>query len=161
MNGDRQKCIDAGMDDYLSKPFRMQHLLAAIDKLGLSDENSGPKNNEDTDGRQLKVGVEALFNKLGGNKRVVATCLNLFHEEVPPQLNKIDAAVQGGNPEELRTICHGLRGALSTMEMYESAKIVKQIEDLAKFNRFVEIKKLVPVLKNEIKEAADYIGSVV
>lgn len=161
MNGDRQKCIDAGMDDYLSKPVRMQHLLAAIDKLGLSDENSGTKNNEGTDGRQLKVGLEELFNKLGGNKRIVATCLNLFHEEVPPLLNKIDAALKDDNPEELRAICHGLRGALSTMEMYEAAKIVKQIEGMTESNRVLEIKKLFPLLKNEIKEAADYIGSVV
>jgi CheY-like chemotaxis protein len=160
MNGDRQKCLDAGMDDYLSKPVRMQNLLAVIASMELNGQSSKVKKTGSTDTIQLKVGVDELLNKLGGNRKVVAGCLNLFHKEIPPILNQLDAAFKARDLEEIKTACHGLRGSLLTMEMYEAARVAEQIEHLAERNQFKKINKHFFLLKKEIKEAADYIGNV-
>ena len=157
LNGDRQKCLDAGMDDYISKPINMKNLLTTITNLH-KNRRAIPKEDPAPELVRLKVGFEELLQKLSASKDVVANCLDLFNEEIPPLLTKLDHAVQCRNTEEIKSICHGLRSSLLTMEMYAATRLAGRIEMLAGQNSPEEINHLLPALKREINEAVDYIS---
>ena len=115
------------------------------------------ENNSSLKHINLKVGFKKLLYKLSG-KNEVASFLKVFDEEIPPLLTELDFAFQCGDTEEIKSICHGLRSSLLTMEMYAATKMAGHIEILAGQNAEEEIRQLLPVLKKEINEAVDYIS---
>jgi len=156
LNGDRQKCIDAGMDDYLSKPINMKLLFTTINKIRKHDFTISNNDHQVFEQREVKVGFDELLTKLGG-KKTISNCMKLFIEEIPPLLTKLDFAYNCKDSETVKTICHGLRSSLLTMEMYTATKIATRIENLANENELEQIKELLPDLKKEIVENVHYI----
>ena len=156
LNGDRQKCIDAGMDDYLSKPVIMKNLLTVVTKF--KPDNSNLQESQVNDITiESPVGLEELFNKLGSSKIVLSKCISIFNQEVLPHVKKIGTALDQKNNVEIKELCHGLRGALLTMEMHAAAAIAVKIETAATEKSFQEIHNLLPSLNKEIKESLESI----
>jgi CheY-like chemotaxis protein len=160
MNGDREKCIDAGMDEYLSKPVNMRGLLATIDKLSGGTSSISPQLSANGPANGLEIDHEKLLYKLGGSKRVLASCLGLFHSEVPILLSTIDAALACKDAEEIKIACHTLRGSLVTMEMISASSMAASIEHSASDENFDEIKTLLIALKKEIAKAVEQINAL-
>jgi CheY-like chemotaxis protein len=160
MNGDREKCIDAGMDDYLSKPVNMKNLLTTVSKMQNGKANSEKETSKDNTVVDLRVDLEELLEKLGGNKKTLSSCLKLFRQETASLLSNIDTALEERNNQELKIACHDLRGSLLTMEMQAALVIATKIGTAATENKFDKIKDLLPSLKLQIKEAVNCIENI-
>jgi signal transduction histidine kinase/CheY-like chemotaxis protein/HPt (histidine-containing phosphotransfer) domain-containing protein len=160
MNGDRDKCINAGMDDYISKPVHRADLLNAVKRatykkvcvLADNGQNNVPAGYGADDG--------VLFEKLGRNKQKMERFLGLFKAELPGLLTQAETALKDKNAKKLQQACHGLRGMLQAMEMKTRADIAFQIEIIAGKKRFTEAANLLSVLKTEMTQAINYIENI-
>jgi len=123
MNGDRRRCLDAGMDSYLAKPIRARELLEGIENLlsGLSDAAPvvvvRPSTRDTLDRSAMLAGV-------GGDPDLLREILGVFLETCPELVTQIRSAVAEGDPEALKFAAHSLRGAAShflTSSAIESA----------------------------------------
>jgi len=157
MAGDKEKCLAAGMDDYISKPFRMQDLVTVIKKTHL-DNMIPPRLQESAESfPDDKILLPLIFKRVGRDKKVLRECLNLLRTEITSAVQEINAALISNDNEKICYVCHGLRGALLALDIQEAAKTAAKIEMLATEQKPNEIKQYLSTLNMQVLRSADYL----
>ena len=153
MQGDRELCLDAGMDDYVSKPIRVDVLIEALSKcqpkiktnsfvLNSQDNNEG--NNEDIttpNSTQVLASSDALDTKILQSFRqmvgedaeaFLAEMIDCYLEDTPKLLQEINQAIREANAPNLRRAAHTLKSSSITLGAKNLANLCKEIEAIAK-----------------------------
>jgi CheY-like chemotaxis protein len=117
MKGDRERCLEAGMDGYLAKPIQPAELFAVIEELV-------PGVGAAVDpGAQVLNRPEALA-RVQGDRVLLRELVELFLAGCDEQLARLRAATEAGDLETVRTLSHALKSAVGTFgakEAYEAA----------------------------------------
>jgi CheY-like chemotaxis protein len=135
MKGDRERCLAAGMDDYISKPFRPHELYEAVERnLSLPPgENRG--NGESPPGSKTASEPfnrhEALQN-IGGSEEILSEMIELFATECPKQLSAIAAEYELRDLPALTRAAHTLKGSVSLFAAYATTAAAHRIEMMAR-----------------------------
>jgi len=137
MKGDREHCLAAGMDDYLSKPLRTQEL---VDKLQafLPDTPRPPHPaantsaaDSDTDASVLGTQVrwdKALANA-AGDHGLLQQLLAAFQEEVPKLMQRLTEAIDANDRERVRAAAHAIKGSLAFLETTGAEAAFQNLEE--------------------------------
>ncbi len=136
MKGDREKCLAAGMTDYVAKPINIKNLFTTLGKWVKQRANNAPGNSE-SPGRD-KVPVDIVFPKklpgidieaglarLNGNRKLFKKLLIEFDNSYTHVGGEIRQAVEMGDLESARRIAHtikGVAGNLSAGSVFEAAE---------------------------------------
>lgn len=109
MPGDRQRCLAAGMDGYLSKPIRSQELYAALAGVLPDPETLAP---EVAPVPNEQLNRAAALEQVGGDARLLGELAGIFLEHYPGWMQDLRQAIAAGNATAVRRIGHTLKGAL-------------------------------------------------
>src|SRR5262249_30896205 len=113
MPGDRERCLDSGMDDYLAKPLQIEALAATLERwlragaptrLGAARAASGDPGEPPVLDRTVLGGLL----RLGGD--LVADAIEDFRAQVPGRLAELRQAAAHDDPDSLRKAAHALKG---------------------------------------------------
>jgi two-component system sensor histidine kinase/response regulator len=114
MAGDRERCLAAGMDDYLSKPLRPELLDEVLERwLGVTVTATG----DDAEADDRDEAIDALIDEARMRTfredypDIVDQLLQLFVDSTPELLEELRAAVAGGDADERRRAAHKLKGS--------------------------------------------------
>ena len=120
MKGDREHCLDAGFDDYLSKPLRSMELRQAIDHLEV-----GPAGHQE----HAPISLERLHKTCDGDLEFMRELIESYLDTSPGLLARIDAAIEAGDAARLTAEAHGWKGISQSMGLEEFSSLCKQMED--------------------------------
>jgi two-component system sensor histidine kinase/response regulator len=133
MAGDEARCIEGGMDAYVSKPFRPEELFVTVEQMAGGTQPpdlSGPETEEETDVVVFdKVVAMAQF---GDDPEFLGEIVNIFMEESAGLVDDGKSAVAAGDIETLGKVAHRLKGACGQMTAEESQQAAYAVEMAAK-----------------------------
>lgn len=125
LDADRVRCLEAGMDDYLSKPIDPQLLFAAVERTTV------PEAGRVAGGSESPVFDEpALLHRVGGDAAFMREAIQLFIDDCPARLTAIREAMTDRNADALRRAAHALKGSaanLSAVRLSDTAGLLEQI----------------------------------
>jgi two-component system sensor histidine kinase/response regulator len=152
LSGDREKCIEAGMDDYLAKPIAIDLLAACLERWLPSAAMqpmpaSLPAAAELAGGSEDDIFSYALFLKnMMDDSELAATLLRMFLANMPGDIGKLHAAVADGNDVQVRSAAHFIKGAAANMCALGINAIAYEIEQAARQGQVERAVELLPKL---------------
>jgi len=165
MEGDRERCIAAGMDTYVGKPIRPAELLETLQQVSSPDGSSTvmkPKGAAEESGSNSILNRQELLDRLEGNQELCREVLEAFRRQCPKMMSAIEAAVAQKDAEELYSAAHALRGAAANVSalsvstqasLLEKAGRTKDLSNVDQWNTSLrqEVDRLEHVLSKMVK----------
>jgi len=131
MDGDRERCLEAGMDGYLAKPYTPAALLALV--AGIAQEEP-PAPPVPAAARAWPAARFRILNQswleanFGDDPEMLPMVAEAFVEYTPPLLTELDAAFQAGQAAEVSRLAHRLRGSIGNFGVAGLVALANQVE---------------------------------
>jgi two-component system, sensor histidine kinase and response regulator len=150
MKGDKEKCLEAGMDDYLSKPIRPLELDSLLGKC-MTEKQLEAKESEslatpDTEA----VNVGELWDRIGDDHEFLVELVEIFEQDCPRQMQLLHQALDTQDAGGLERVAHSMKGALANLAAVKASAIAADLQYYGKSGDFTSAAVSVPALEYEL-----------
>jgi two-component system, sensor histidine kinase and response regulator len=126
LDGDRQKCLDAGMDDYVAKPLRVQTIKMLIDRIPSLGAGEPPTPATTDDGEVFDPSPLAEI----GDPHTESMLVTMFVDQASERLPALAGAIAAGDGERLHSVAHVLKGSAATVGAIRMSELSRQLCEL-------------------------------
>jgi HPt (histidine-containing phosphotransfer) domain-containing protein len=132
MKGDRELCLAAGMDGYVTKPIVKEELLAAMDRVLASPQpppspRPAPPPSDPFDRAEL-------LRRADGDSGLLSELVALFLAELPSAVSVLERAVEAQDAVAVARAAHSLKGALLNLAAHPASALARDLEESSRRN---------------------------
>ena len=152
MKGDRERCLAAGMDGYISKPIRAEQFLAVIE--GRAPKADGPEPEGGSAARPGVAGVvfdlEEALARARGKRELLRKMADLFLADCPGLLAQICSALATGDGSTLERAAHRIKGSAANLSAPRVVAVAGRLEEIARGGCLAEAEAACAGLEAEV-----------
>ena len=145
MEGDRERCLEAGMDDYVSKPVRPAELLATIERARRRHDEMAAELSDVADRSLLDIGAAAVAQGadevanlahtrelLDGDEEAVEQLLQIFFRDLGGNISALRVAGETADFRRLSELAHAIKGSVGIFGGSRAEKAARRLEACAR-----------------------------
>jgi signal transduction histidine kinase/CheY-like chemotaxis protein/HPt (histidine-containing phosphotransfer) domain-containing protein len=155
MKGDRERCLAAGMDAYVTKPLRVEELFEVLARLlpVAGEAAAVPANNgtPTANGRPTETVFDqyATLARVEGDRELLLTMINLYLAQAEELLPEIRRAGERGDCKALERLAHKLKGSLGNFSARPAAEAALRLEIMGRTGQLVQSEEALAELEHE------------
>ena len=165
MRGDRERCLAAGMDDYIPKPVKSADLRRVLQEwqgsaTAAPPAEQGPEENKES-GKSVDQAVLDRLRELNEDDEpdIVTELIDLFLRDTPPRLAALKDAIKEGDAQALSQTAHTLKGSSANLGATRLAALNAELEKKASHGSLEEASRLLAQLDNEFERVRHVLES--
>ncbi|MBU2693290.1 MAG: response regulator [Candidatus Eisenbacteria bacterium] len=155
MQGDREKCLKAGMNDYIAKPIDPQKLAGIIEKWASRVEEVMPSEKVTMEeGQVVKEPIfdrDELLDRVMGDEDIVQMIAEEYFIDCPIQIAELYKALSDGDLELIQRRAHTIKGAAASMSAKGMREAACEIEAIANSGNLEAIKPAIERIETELE----------
>ncbi|MEJ2634324.1 MAG: PAS domain S-box protein [Calditrichia bacterium] len=130
MKEDQQRCLNAGMDDYLSKPIKADELRKVLESLVLKETKTedNQQQKEEKLEKVLVVDKQELIDRMEGDWELLGELVEMFNDSYQQMIDDIGKAIREGDIELLERSAHSLKGAMGNFSGKQAFETAHELE---------------------------------
>jgi len=148
MAGDKEKCLNAGMDNYISKPINAKQLLEMIDQMLICNNQVGEVTQDEVAAGVMDV--SAALSRLDGDIELLREIAVLFFESYPKLSMEAKRAIENKDLAALQKVAHSIKGSVGNLAVGEAYNVALRFEQVVKLGDFSEAEKILGELESEV-----------
>jgi len=151
MKGDRELCLEKGMDGYISKPIKKEVLYKTIEEIGSGSDDVQTAQAD-------RIADDQVFNKeealehVGGDMDILKELIEVFFEECPKLMDEIRETMASGDNTALRRAAHTLKGTADIFSAKNVVETALKLEMMAHDEKLDGIEETWSSLEKEIAQ---------
>jgi two-component system, sensor histidine kinase and response regulator len=149
MKGDRERCLQAGMDGYITKPIRFSDIEQTVASLAMKPP-ALVQPEEPIPAAALPWNRERALQRVEGDQDLLADLCRIFLEESPKLFTSLQVAIAAGDADSVQRAAHSLKGESGYLEAANVAETARQLEDMGRERNLSPAAALLQVLEREL-----------
>jgi CheY-like chemotaxis protein/HPt (histidine-containing phosphotransfer) domain-containing protein len=158
MSGDRDRCLAAGMDEYISKPIDAVELVETVERVA-SNREPQPRASEGEmnldmesthNGSNAVIDRDAAIRRLGGNEQLFNELVRFFDEDTPGLLEEIRSGIEIGDFERVTRSAHSLKGLAANFDATDATNAATRLLEIGRSRLDEEAAVALTELEREI-----------
>jgi signal transduction histidine kinase/CheY-like chemotaxis protein/HPt (histidine-containing phosphotransfer) domain-containing protein len=138
---DKRRCMDAGMDAFITKPVRMEKLFEAVESIGEAAKQikeTQPSADSSVSTQTAEVGASQeiaaahLDRVTGGNKKLQGSLIKTFLQDAPKTILLIQSAIAKRDAQKLATSAHALKGSIAIFGAARAVAIAANLQSMGR-----------------------------